>query len=377
MSQLTIQPPKDYLLRRDACSYGYFLLAPNHWDPAKAMFRTTLNLRAIDPHRFTAAMATGSVKGGAPRFDASDRRPPRGVVTVLVDQPAKGVKGGRTRTAKPGSPLRVQADRSLTRLEALVAESMLARMLRLDEPDGTLRGFHKLDPRWKRSGRGRLMRSPSIFEDVIKTVTSCNVAWPSTIVMNQRLCDVLGERSASGLRAFPTSERLARARAANLRARCRVGYRDERMIEMARLFAKSRRRLFMGKELGNGDPALPAWESPELLDDAALQEVLLELPGIGPYAAANIMQLLGRYAHLPLDTESVRHGRTVLGFTGAGPKVMKRVKAHFEPFGEQRFRSYWFELWQFYESKHGPAWLWERETTGKKFTAAQLQAVSR
>lgn len=26
------------------------------------------------------------------------------------------------------------------------------------------------------------------------------------------------------------------------------------------------------------------------------------------------MQLLGRYARLPLDTESVRHGRTMLGF---------------------------------------------------------------
>jgi 3-methyladenine DNA glycosylase/8-oxoguanine DNA glycosylase len=198
--------------------------------------------------------------------------------------------------------------------------------------------------------------------------------------MNQRLCEVLGERSASGLRAFPTPERLSRARAANLRARCRVGYRDQRIIDLAKLFASARKRLASGKPLGADHLALPEWEScvgpdgrpRDRMSDADVREVLLDLPGIGPYAAANIMQLLGRYAHLPLDSESVRHGRTVLKLSGTSASIMKRVGAHFEPFGEQRFRSYWFELWRFYESKRGPAWMWERETTGKTFTASQL-----
>jgi hypothetical protein len=44
--------------------------------------------------------------------------------------------------------------------------------------------------------------------------------------------------------------------------------------------------------------------------------MLIALPGVGPYAAANIMQLLGRYHRLPLDTESVAHGRNVLGLKG-------------------------------------------------------------
>jgi hypothetical protein len=29
-------------------------------------------------------------------------------------------------------------------------------------------------------------------------------------------------------------------------------------------------------------------------------------------------------------------------------------------------------MWEFYESKHGKAWTWERETTGRMFTAALL-----
>ena len=42
-SRLTIRPPRDYLLRRDLCSYGYFLLEPNHWDPATRQFRRVLD----------------------------------------------------------------------------------------------------------------------------------------------------------------------------------------------------------------------------------------------------------------------------------------------------------------------------------------------
>jgi hypothetical protein len=49
------------------------------------------------------------------------------------------------------------------------------------------------------------------------------------------------------------------------------------------------------------------------------------------------------------------------------------MHAHFEPFGRHAFRSYWFELWEFYESRKGPSWTWERETTGTSFTAAQLK----
>jgi hypothetical protein len=37
------------------------------------------------------------------------------------------------------------------------------------------------------------------------------------------------------------------------------------------------------------------------------------------------------------------------------------------------FRSYWLELWDFYESKQGRAWTWEREKTAKAFTAAMLR----
>lgn len=316
MSRFSIPAPSDYVLKRDYCSYGYFLLSPNHWDTQdQALVRT---------------------------FELAE-----GAATLRITQPVRR------------GPLRAVADRRITRQERTQAHQGIERMLRLAEERRTIAEFHAVDPRWKKSGRGRLMRSPTLFEDVIKTVTSCNVTWPSTVNMNTRLCDVLGERSPSGHHAFPSAERLARTRPSTLRARCGVGYRDQRIVDLAKLFAR-----------GSIDVS---WFEDPSTPDAEVRAALIELPGIGPYAAHNIMQLLGRYSNIPLDTESVRHAKTVLGMTGADRELMKRMMAHYEPFGTHAFRSYWLELWAFYESRQGPAWTWQREKTAKAFTAAMLK----
>lgn len=335
-TRFTLNVPEDYVLRRDACSYGYIVLAPNHWDvPSQTLSRVL------------------SLESGATR--------------VRI---AQGKDGGTA-----GAPLRVVCDRALDKPAVAQAKRQLARMLRLDESASEIAEYHKVDRRFKRSGRGRLFRSPSLFEDIIKTVTSCNVAWPSTVHMNVRLCQVLGERASAraneerpGLcphdHAFPNESKLGRARPQTLRARCRAGYRDARMVELGKLFSPRRGREAERRTEWFEDPATP---------DDALHDALLSLPGIGPYAAANIMQLLGRYHRLPLDSESLRHGRNVLGYEGTDRQVLKMVHEHYLPFGRHAFRSYWFELWAFYESKAGPAWTWERERVAATFTASNLK----
>src|SRR5690349_13468485 len=135
-TRLSTPVPRDFVLKRDACSYGYFLLAPNHWDPRREVFSRVISL------------ATGP---------------------VLVEV---------AQTSNRGSPLAVKASRTLSAKEKQEVRSQLTRMLRLDETHDIVRGFHRLDARFKKSGRARLFRSPTLFEDVIKTVTSCNVTWP-------------------------------------------------------------------------------------------------------------------------------------------------------------------------------------------------------
>ncbi len=326
-----ISVPGDFVLARDACSYGYFLLAPNRWEPATWTLGHAFDLGG------TVAAA------------------------VRIAQPGpRGREATRAPGALRGRPLRVECDRALSAAQRAEATRRITRMLRLDESERTLRAFHALDGRWKRHGQGRVCRSGTLFEDIIKTVTSCNVTWTGTVRMNRRLCETLGARTPSGAHCFPTPEAVASVRPAFLRGRCGVGYRDARIVEIARLFAGG----------AVGEKTL----EDARLSDEEVHERLLALPGIGPYAAANVMQLLGRYARLPLDSESVRHGRTVLGFTGSTKRVMKRVAEHFAPFGEHRFRSYWFELREYYQRKAGPAHTWDPDKTEKTFTAASLKA---
>lgn len=357
---LTLAVPDDYVLARDVCSYGYFLLEPNRWDPGQRTFTRVLLL-----------------PGGPARF-VLDQPSPRASSSKPAAGHAAPIAQASELLAPAGRALRGRCDRTLDANDRAHARAQLVRMLRLDEPADTIARFHTLDPRWRSLGRGRLMRSPTLFEDVIKTVTSCNVQWPSTITMNQRLCAVLGKRCSSApprartpahpgpTHAFPGPRTLARARATTLRGRCRTGYRDQRMIELARIFGQ-------GPRARSTAPSLDLrWIEDPSTPDALVRDALLQLPGIGPYAAHNILQLLGRYGQLPLDTESVRHGRSVLGMQGTDAQVMRLVDAHFRPFGEHAFRSYWFELWEFYERRRGPSWTWQRETTGRTFTASQL-----
>jgi len=309
-ARLRITPPADYLFRRDCCSYGYFLLAPNVWDPATRTLTRPFLL-------------------------------PGGRAHAQIAQPSDA----------PGGAVTARVDRDLDVADRAALRRQIRRMLNLD--DAGVAGFHRADRRWRRAGRGRLFRSPTVFEDLIKTVTSCNVAWPSTITMNRRLCEVIEP-------AFPAPGQLARRRPQTLRSRCGVGYRDRRIVDLARLITSGRLDMQWLE-----DPATP---------DEDAHRALLDLPGIGPYAAGNMMQLLGRYGYLAVDTETIRHGRAVLGFAGSDRAVEKRVRAHYDRFGAHRFRSYWFELWAHYEAKHGPAWTWEPRTTGTQFTAAKLNS---
>ena len=314
-STLTIRAPADFDLVRDVCSYGYFVLMPNYWD----VQRQTLS-RVLD-------------------FDSTPS-------ACVIDQ-------------RPDGNLRARFDRKLDRTEQGVARAKISRMLWLDMDPRAIRDFHRVDKRWKKSGRARLFRSPTLFEDVIKTVTSCNVAWPSTVNMNRRLCEVCGTRSVSGAYAFPSARKLSRTRVGTLRGRCRVGYRDQRIVDLAKLFVS-----------GHIDER---WLTDASTPDDEVFAFLLTLPGIGPYGAGNIMQLLGRCSRLAIDTETIRHAKKVLGYTGTDAQIKKKINAHYEPFGEHKFRSYWFELWSFYESLAGPAHTWERERVSTVFTAANLR----
>ncbi|TML96880.1 MAG: DNA-3-methyladenine glycosylase 2 family protein [Actinobacteria bacterium] len=193
------------------------------------------------------------------------------------------------------------------------------RILNLDED---LSGFYAAaagdpDLEWATRGAGRMLRTPTVFEAVVKTVCTTNCAWSATVRMVSALVENLGESaSGSDARAFPTPEAMAAAPESFYRAVVRAGYRSAYLRSLASGVAEGTIDL---EELG--DPAIEVSD-----EDVAAR--LLALPGIGPYGTAHMMMLLGRHSRLVLDSWTRPKYARVRGRKATDAQI------------EQRFRRY-------------------------------------
>ncbi len=181
--------------------------------------------------------------------------------------------------------------------EAAALTATARRLLCLDDDLSAFYARAAADPdlAWACTGAGRMMRSPTVFEDVVKTVCTTNCAWSATKRMVGALVERLGEPApgappgSSAGRAFPTAERMAEAEEGFYRDVARAGYRGPRLRALA---------------VAAGELDLEALlvTPPTELPDDETERRLLELPGVGPYAAAHVMMLVGRHSRLILDS---------------------------------------------------------------------------
>ena len=209
---------------------------------------------------------------------------------------------GRPRTVRieqgrPGRAAVKVFGRAVSGGKALALEAAVAHVLRLDEDLSPFYAVAAEDPdlAWATSGAGRMVRSPTVFEDVVKTICTTNVAWGGTVRMVSALVEHLGEpapgapESGPYGRAFPTPAAMADARDAFYRDVARAGYRGPYLRSLAAAVAA-------------GEVDLEELAGPDGLSDADVLARLLALPGVGPYAAAHVMMLVGRYSLLILDS---------------------------------------------------------------------------
>jgi 3-methyladenine DNA glycosylase/8-oxoguanine DNA glycosylase len=229
--------PVDF--RRTLASHGVAELVPNRLDEAAWTLETTL---AANGRAHTLRVSEG--RPGYARVDLLDGGPPD-----LLD--------------------------------------VVRHMLRLDEDLSRFYAMVSDDDQlaWVTRGAGRMLRSPTVFEDVVKTVCTTNCAWSGTVRMVTALVEHLG---AEG-RAFPTPAAMAEAGDDFYKDVARAGYRGPYLRAIAAAVA-------------DGSLDLEALDGRSDLPDEEVAEQLLALPGVGPYAAAHIMMLLGRYGRLILDS---------------------------------------------------------------------------
>jgi N-glycosylase/DNA lyase len=285
-------------LRRTIASHGLADLPPNRIDEETWTLELTLPLDGKRPR-------TVCVSQGRPGYAKLD---------VLGRKPAKA---------------------DLDRLRAMVRH-----VLRLDEDLTPFYEVAAIDPdlSWTTSGAGRLLRSPTVFEDVVKTICTTNCVWSATVRMVSALVENLGEPggAADGPfgRAFPTADAMARKKSAFYTETVRAGYRGAYLQALSRSVAS-----------GKLDLESLARASTEELPDDDLAQILLALPGVGPYAAAHIMMLLGRYTPLVLDSWTRPKYLRVSGAKRAKDATIERRFRRFGPYAGLAFWLYLTRDW--------------------------------
>jgi 3-methyladenine DNA glycosylase/8-oxoguanine DNA glycosylase len=245
--EISVATPKEFSFKRTVISHGWCQLLPFQIDRDNWLLTRTLDL--------------------------GDQPP----VTITLAEAKRGVTVNTSRRLNQSAGKKVIRD--------------VRHMLRLDD---NIEKFYSLvaddnDFNWiPKQGAGRLLRSPTVFEDLVKMICTTNCSWALTEKMVTGLVENLGRETKKGLRTFPTPETMALMPVTFYVNEVRAGYRSSYLKELA-------------DRVASGELDVESWfHSP--LPTAELIKEMRGVKGVGPYAAENVLKLLGRYDGLALDS---------------------------------------------------------------------------
>ena len=164
-------------------------------------------------------------------------------------------------------------------------------MFRLDDDMTVFYRAMTADPEFEwiaRDGAGRMLRSPTVFEDLVKMICTTNCSWSLTDKMVTGLVENLGREAKDGLRTFPTPEAMALMPLKFYVKEVRAGYRASYLKELA-------------DRVASGELKTEEWLASDLPTPELIKN-MKSVKGVGDYAAENLLKLIGRYDGLALDS---------------------------------------------------------------------------
>jgi N-glycosylase/DNA lyase len=285
--EITIAIPNEFSFKRTVISHGWCQLLPFAIDREKWRLTRTLDLKGRSP------------------------------VTISLRATKRKLVVETSRSLNPAETKNVVAD--------------VRHMLRLDD---NIEEFYQLlaednDFNWiPIEGAGRLLRSPTVFEDLVKMICTTNCSWALTEKMVTGLVENLGRESTTGNRTFPRPEAMALMPVKFYVNEVRAGYRSEYLKELA-------------DRVAGGALDVEAWfQSP--LNTADLTKEMRGVKGVGPYAAENLLKLLGRYDGLALDSWTRAR---FFSIRNSGRKTTdKKIARYYSRFKEWRGLALWCDV---------------------------------
>ncbi|XVE52225.1 hypothetical protein DITRI_Ditri02bG0106000 [Diplodiscus trichospermus] len=373
-------------LEKAVCSHGLFMLAPNQWDPISRSFSRPLRL-----------------------LDNQHHRSPPLTVMVRISQPP----------ASSTLHLRVYGAPSLSPQHRHSLLNQVERMLRLSKTEiNKVREFRSIvealhgkeeekeATECLRSFSGRVFRSPTLFEDMVKCILLCNCQFSRTLSMAKSLCELqfelqhryshakvaednfipktpagkelkrksraskvsmslesrFAEAKADHLESdiqpsqeieepharkeigtFPCPEELANLDESFLAKRCNLGYRASRILKLVQGIVQGNIQL---EQLEDGmETSLSSYNK--------LAEQLRQIDGFGPFTCANVLMCMGFYHVIPADSETIRHLKQVHSKRSSIEAVGRDAEVIYAKYAPFQFLAYWAELWHFYEQRFG------------------------
>lgn len=285
--EIIVRTPREFSFKRTVISHGWCELQPFGIDRENWVLTRTLDLGIEKP------------------------------VTITIK--------GRNRA------LVINTSRRLSQGAARKVTDTVRHMLRLDD---NIEAFYSLiaadnDFNWiPAQGAGRLLRSPTVFEDLVKMICTTNCSWALTHKMVTGLVENLGRESSNGHRTFPTPEAMALMPVKFYVNEVRAGYRSEYLKELADRVASS-------------SLDVEGWfKSPLSTDD--LMKEMRGVKGVGPYAAENVLKLLGRYDGLALD--SWTRARFYSLRNNGRKTTDKKIARYYSRFKEWRGLALWCDV---------------------------------
>lgn len=285
--EITFATPREFSFRRTIISHGWCQLLPFKIDDEKWQLTRTLDLQDAGP------------------------------VTITISAIKRALVIRTSRRLNQAATKKVVADvRHMLRLDDNIAE--FYRIIAADS-----------DFNWiLTQGAGRLLRSPTVFEDLVKMICTTNCSWALTQKMVTGLVENLGRQSTNGDRTFPTPEAMALMPLKFYVNEVRAGYRSEYLKLLA-------------DRVASGELDVEAWlTSP--LPTAELMKEMRGVKGVGPYAAENLLKLLGRYDGLALDSWTRAKFFSV---RNNGRKTTdKKIARYYSRFKEWRGLALWCDM---------------------------------
>ncbi len=202
-------------------------------------------------------------------------------------------------------------------------ESQLARSLGVNiDTENLLKVASRIGKEYSglvKMGAGRLLRSPSLWEDASKTLFTTNCTWSLTKKMSESLCSKkYSIPTPSNRFPFPKPGSISKRSISSLKKYVPIGYRADYFIELSKTF--------------ESDPSLKGIENKKS-DPSFVHEVVKGFKGFGPYATAHLMVLSGHYEEVPIDTVVIAYLKK--NYKHRNPKSF--ISSHFKNWGDYKW----------------------------------------